>query len=350
LTGLGLPVGDYTVLAIGYTQVGAIRTTVAQTAESLLVVAQAPERFTPAVPAFPSSGYPFPASPEAIAEVALLDGLYEGFCPFYFNSTLLSPLPSPPVHAVRCPALVGPHVGRVFPDVQGALNDELPLMLAIEPDPDYPGSMRTSFLDVLVVGSNVDHTAMSKPASQEAVKAWVLAGGHLVVMGSTAQEVAWLAPIFQAGISASSGGMFVPDSDHPLLRVPYDLPIDDYAAATSAWTLDAEFRPYFTSVVGDALGNDLLAVSNPGAFGSGRIVLSGWTPHQILPLGDPAQDTEARHLLVNLVLIGYQDLFLDYGPPLPDGQSVVPATRLVIIDHPDLGPVPVNLVVYVFRS
>jgi hypothetical protein len=210
--------------------------------------------------------------------------------------------------------------------------------------------MRAKYLDVLVVGSDFDHNAMSKQASKEAVKAWVWAGGHLVVFGaSNTTDATWLDPIFRAGITSSSTGLYAPDLDHPLLHTPYPIAYASYGKPDSYWVLSPEAQQSFTNVVVDGQSSkQVLTVSDPAAFGLGRIVLTGWKPYNLLGAPGTAQTTEAQHLLANMVLIGYQDLFIDYGPHIPANVNVVPASRSAWMVHPDLGPIAMSLVVYVF--
>lgn len=345
--------GPYVVRVCAYASNSAdcaTATKKAEATENFIVATVPPLAFVPnnAVPPPPNS-YPFVPSAEAVTETALLEAMFQGFCPYYYDSASFSAMQAPVYHP-RCDALSGPHAGSVYPDVQGTLNDDLSAILAVEPDPTHPGALRPQYLDVLIVGSDVDHTAMSKPAAQEAVKQWVLAGGHLVVFGSTAQDVNWLAPIFASGIASSSGGLYTPDLDHPLLHTPYALDYVTYAAPPNAWQLDPSAQAHFTNVVVDGAGNAILTVSDPAAFGQGRVVLTGWLPFNVLGHSGAAQTVEAKHLIANLVLLSLQNLFLDYGPHIPPGVNVIPASRLALIPQPGLGLVPVTVVVYVFPT
>ena len=47
---------------------------------------------------------------------------------------------------------------------------------------------------------------------------------------------------------------------------------------------------------------------------------------------------------------GYRDLFLDYGPEIPEGGSeVIPAVRKAEILHPEFDdPITLDVIVYVF--
>lgn len=333
---------------------------IAEAYENLTVSATTIARFTPRS-ANASPGYPYAASPEATSETAMLDSMFLNFCPYYYDSNVydvsyaaanhFSPVEAPPAYTPRCVGhFVGPHVGSVYPDVGPTLNNDLPTILATEPDPAHAGELRPKYLDVLVVGSDVDHEAMSSWTAENATRNWVLAGGHLIVFGSTAQDVTWLDPIFQSGIASSNGGLYTPDLDHPLLHTPYSINYVAYAKPPNAWDLDPTAQAHFTNVVVDANGNEVLTLSDPAAFGDGRVVLTGWLPYNLLGQPGAAQTTEAKHFIANMVLISYQDLFLDYGPKIPAGVNVVPATRLALVNHPQLGLVPVTLLLYVFPS
>jgi hypothetical protein len=181
------------------------------------------------------------------------------------------------------------------------------------------------------------------------VRDWVLAGGHLVVFGSKVQNVAWLTPLFQSGIVSSSNGLSTPDVDHPLLHDPFPLGYASYGTPATVWNLNQapsgtqQASTLFTNVVDDGAGNAVLTLSNSGSFGTGRIVLTGWTAFNL-----SAGQTEARHLTANMVMMSYQDLFLDYGPPIPANVNVVPASRVAWVQDPTLGPIAMSLVIYVF--
>lgn len=339
-----LAAAGYVVRVVSYNAV--VTNVIAEARENLLMVNSPPPAFVPVVPAPPPGAYPYLASDAAALEVGMLQSMFQGFCPYYDDSTTASPMASPPAYQPRCDRLVGPALGSVYPDVQNTLNNDLPNMLATEPDPDHAGALRPKYLDVLVVGSDVDQTAMSKPAAQLAVKNWTMAGGHLVVFGSTVQDVNWLQPLFQSGIASSSEGISTPDLDSPLLHTPYDLDVDHFAMPDSAWVLDTGALTHFTNVVVDGSGHQILTLSDPADFGFGRIALSAWKPAVLAQ----ANADQARHLIANLVFLGYQDLYLDYGPQLPADTSVVPYERTAVVHDPRLGDVTLTVAVYVYNT
>ncbi|MFO1533382.1 MAG: hypothetical protein ABR562_06775, partial [Thermoplasmatota archaeon] len=58
---------------------------------------------------------------------------------------------------------------------------------------------------------------------------------------------------------------------------------------------------------------------------------------------------EGLKLVNNLLMLGYRDLFLDYGPALPAQANVEPAISRVHIQHPQFDePILLDVAVYVF--
>src|SRR5205085_140884 len=60
---------------------------------------------------------------------------------------------------------------------------------------------------------------------------------------------------------------------------------------------------------------------------------------------------EGLKFMHNLLMSGYGDLYLDYGPPIPDLTDVQPSVRVAEIRHPDFAdPIELTLIVFVFRG
>ncbi|MHB8633414.1 MAG: hypothetical protein ACYDBQ_05520 [Thermoplasmatota archaeon] len=329
-----LAAGNYTLHIWGYLNPGHT-TPVAEAWQPLSIVA------APAAPFSGASVGSGNATLSAQGEASLLEGLVQGFCPYYAGSTTSSPLPGVAPYSLRCGALPG----GVYADGQGL--GSLPVALAVGPDPLHPGNLHPLHVDALVVGSDVNHTLLSAPALQGAIGNWTRAGGQLMVFGSSPADSSWLKPLFATAVLSSGGGLTTPDVDNPMLHTPYDLAVPSYQAPANAWQVAAAQRSQITQVVQDQAGNDLLAVSDPGSLGMGRVVLTEWTPGHLLAQ-NVTNAVEARHLAANLVLGCYQDLFLDYGPPLPVDVQVEPAVGLGTVQDPVLGQVTVHYVVYVF--
>ncbi len=314
--------------------------------QRILVTAAPLEPFTPSgTSTAPGAKQYFP-SDAVVAEVQIIDELVQQFCHTYFDSTTDTAHPSGEAHSTRCggfkPGAAGQD-GDVFPDAKDSMNNDLPARLL-----DGAGLPRYNEVTTLVVGSNVDHNAMTSAAAKHAVRDWVYGGGNLIVLGSVDQSVNWLQPIFHSGIESSSGGIGTPDPTHPVLRIPDELDWVGYGNPNgNAWDFNAGSDKYFTFVVAQGTGA-LMAVSNPGAFQEGNVMLTTYIPHDPYGTGTSSVNFQGRVLVNNLLSMGYRDLFLDYGPPLPEKANVAPGVRTVTVEHPDIGPVSVTFTVFVF--
>lgn len=242
--------------------------------------------------------------------------------------------------------------GDIYPDDNAVLSDRLPAVLE-----DTNGDSILTNYNMLFMGTNVDHRTLTSASVKLTIRDWVLAGGTLVVFGSDNQAVQWLEPLFHVALQSAGAGVSTPDSSHPVLHTPNEI---DYASMDphgTAWHFNRdEDKQYFSHVVVSG-SDDVLSVSNPGAFGNGRIVLTSWQPYDAT-LGAPGADCapatlEATcaglQLIGNFITIGYSDLYLDYGPEVlasvPQGVS----SRIAFVYHPELErPVDVHVLVYVF--
>ena len=227
--------------------------------------------------------------------------------------------------------------GDVFPDNKQYLDAVLATRL-----PQY---------DVLFVGSGVDHSALTSAVTKDAIRDFVHAGGTLMVMGSSAQSTQWLQPLFDVGIKTVNGGPFAPDVSHPLLHEPHALDWDAYDHHGLGWDLKttgagAHYDDFTHVIV--ASGKDVLAVSNDGAFGEGRIFLTEFRPREIssdMGLG------EAQNFLGNMFLYSERDhLYLEYGPQVADGVEVTAAIRQSHVWDSELGQVPVRIELHLWQT
>ncbi len=205
--------------------------------------------------------------------------------------------------------------------------------------------------DVLIVGSGVKQSALTTAEVKYGVADWVNAGGHLIVLGSGNQNYQWMQPLHGSGVVTASGGVTTPDSTHPILHVPEPLAWQRYDDQGLAWQLKEE--ELYTHVISKPDGangraQDTLAVSKPGVFNNGSVILTTYKPSA---LTNPKDDAEAAKFLHNLVTHSYQMLFLDYGPSIPKDAAVGSSSRLAMIEHPSIpnGLVEVQIVMYVFR-
>lgn len=241
--------------------------------------------------------------------------------------------------------------GDVYPDIRDAMDDDLPAALT-----DDLGAVTLADYTTLIVGSNVDHNSMTKMISKETIKDWVIAGGTLIVFGSDDQSVSWLQPLFHASLDTASGGVSTPDENHPVLKVPNDLDYESFKYGTE-WSYNAGADTRFTHVVTAGAEGDLLGVGDAGAFGAGRVILSGWRPYDLTvdqstscpdPL-TPDSRCQAVFLIHNFVTMTYRALYLDYGPPIPTGALQGVQSRIGLVCHPELDQcVDVFFIVYVF--
>lgn len=315
--------------------------------ERVLVAASSVGAFTPAGSSSSSSGNAYYPSDAAVAEIQIIDGLVQNFCHTYYESDTATGHPTGEAHSTRCGSFKGSTLsgqpGDVFPDIKSVMNNDLVDRLI-----DNAGQPRYDETNTLIVGSNVQHNSMTSSSAKHAVRDWVYGGGNLIVLGSLDQSVNWLQPIFHSGIKSSSGGIGTPDPQHPVLRIPDEMDWQGYGNPNgNAWNFNAGSDQYFTFVV--AQGSDaILAVSNPGAFQQGNVFLTTFIPHDPYGTGTSGVNYQGQVMVNNLLSLGYRDLFLDYGPPLPDKASIAPGVRTATVEHPDLGPVSVTFTVFVF--
>ncbi len=239
--------------------------------------------------------------------------------------------------------------GDVFPDSKQIMNNDLHDRLI-----GTDGLPRYDIANVIIAGSNIDQTAMTSSAAKQAVADWVLGGGLLISFGSMNQNVNWLEPIFHAAIRSSSGGIGVPDPGHPVLHTSDELDYPLYDNRDRVWNFNGQTAQdaavLFTNIVVQS-SDPVTTESIPGALGDGTVILTTWTPYDVY---DGSKDTattsmEGLKLVNNLLMQGYKDLYLDYGPPLPAFTNVIPAKRMVEVDHPQFDdPIELSVILYVF--
>lgn len=303
-------------------------------------------------------------SEAAKKETGFLDTLIQRFCPFYYDSDTKTPIQTddePPVdiaHGDRCKnwpdgdgrpsrGQYGDVFPHTWPELKAALNDRI----------YYPtGHAQAGQVDVnttsgIVIGSGVNHQGLVHVKSELAD--WVKAGGTLIVFGSDDSNTQWMQSIFHLGIHSSSNGVAtVHDEGHPSLHTPDDLSYDAYDNGEQFWKFTSGATDeMFTNIIADADETQtILSVSNPGAFGKGSLVITSWYAYDLDRTGSDAMELEGMKLTNNLIMLGYRTLYLDYGPPIPEGVEVTPAISKRAILHPELGIVTLDLAVYVFPS
>lgn len=230
--------------------------------------------------------------------------------------------------------------GDVYPDQKKVMNNDL------------ADNLTAGKYDALIVGSSVDQNAMTSNAAKDAVRDYVLNGGLLIVLGSTGQSVTWLEPLFNVALTTSGDPVSTPDPTHPILHTPEELAYNTYTDNGHRWQFNsAGDATHFTHVITGGTSDqveDTLALSKPGHFGNGSIVLTGWMPYA---LKEPQEGLEAERVLYNFLLQALGSLYIDFGPPIPPYAEVASSTRLATAPHPAIPTeqVLVRLVLYVFR-
>jgi hypothetical protein len=351
-----LPAGFYTA-TLWYYSGNNPATTDEHVVEQLVVTTAALAGFSPASAPPPQGPDIYVAQPWASAEAAMLDTLVEQFCPTYFDSQSNRPVTYPVDWNQRCSDFKAAQSqpGDVFPDSKDVMNNELPKRLVMDPR-DCDSEPRYDITNVLVAGSNVDQTAMTSAAAKQCVATWVAGGGTLIAFGSEDQNVNWLEPIFHSAIRSSSGGIGVPDPGHPVLHVSDELDYPQYDNLERVWQFNGQTAQnaatLFTNIV--VQGSDPVTTeSNPGAMGDGTVILTSWLPYDVYNgTRDPTTTyNEGLRLVNNLLMQGYRGLFLDYGPALPSNSNVIPAVRVVQVQHPQFAdPIQLSVILFVFGS
>lgn len=219
-------------------------------------------------------------------------------------------------------------------------------------DSNGPGELANELdrYTTIIIGSEVLQTALTPAHTKYAIAEWVQAGGNLIVLGTYTQESRWMEPIYKAAQETANGGISAPDPTHPVLTTPNPLQYQRYLDRARTWRIDADTQ--FTHVLTRGAGpqgemDDTLAVSDPGAFNDGTVVLTSYIPGA---LTEPQDDLEAKRLLHNLLTQSHTMLFMDFGPPISEGVPVGSASRLVAVPHPNVpdAVVEVRLILYLF--
>ncbi|MCA1814284.1 MAG: hypothetical protein LC624_10110, partial [Halobacteriales archaeon] len=194
----------------------------------------------------------------------------------------------------------------------------------------------------LVIGSNVDHSALTSGAMTGAVRNYTLAGGLLVVLGSASQQMDWLQPLLQAAATTSGNGIASPDATNPVLHSPEELAYPTYVDSGLVWSFGSSDAAHFSHVLGVAgtTERDTLALSKPGHFGNGTVILAGWRP---ATLTQPQDNAEAERVLYNFLNYVRGSLYVDFGPTPPTYQAVASTTRVATAPDP-IAPSSVLLV------
>lgn len=226
-------------------------------------------------------------------------------------------------------------VGDVYPDNKQYL--------------DAVFSGRLAQYDVLVIGSGVDHSSLTANVVKDAIRDWTLAGGTLVVLGSSSQAYQWLQPLFFTGVATVNGAALAPDVAHPLLKEPNELDWTSYDSHGRGWDIKdrgtgAHYDDFSHVIVQG--GEDVMAISKDGAFGAGRILLTTYMPREF---SGGLQET--MNFFENVALFADRaHLYLEYGPTAPPNTAVSIAVRQSWLYDDLLGQVPVTIEIATWAS
>lgn len=257
-------------------------------------------------------------TPDAVAtaEIAMLDSLVKDFDPSRFQAATT--------------------MGDVFgDDVNGPT--ELPAVL--------------SRYDIVVIGSEASHHALSPADVKRSITSWIEAGGALIVLGTLQEPSRWLQSEYQLSLGHAPGTPVAPSPSHALLQQPETLDVGRYPYHARAWQLPPgdDFEHVLTlGAAPDGGARDALAVSGPGRFGDGTILLTSYLPGAFAaPLGAD----EGTKLLHNLLARATGVPDFEFGRPIPQNTPVAAVTRLFPVSAHGDGPATVvRLTVYAFRG
>lgn len=214
---------------------------------------------------------------------------------------------------------------------------------------ELPGVI--SRYDVIIIGSEASHHALSPADVKHAITAWVDAGGTLIVLGTSQEPSRWLQSEYGLALGPASGTPIAPDPSHALLTEPEELAYASYVYQSRAWQLPAgdSFEHVLTlGATSEGGSRDTLAISRPGAFGNGTIVLTSYLPGS---LTSPIDANEAKRFLHNLLVHSNGQWSFAFGPPIPTNVPVAASTRLMPVSGTRDGPATVvKLVMHVFRG
>ncbi|MEA3199391.1 MAG: trimeric autotransporter adhesin [Thermoplasmata archaeon] len=206
--------------------------------------------------------------------------------------------------------------------------------------------------DMLVIGSSVAQNALTDNAVKSAIGNYVnVYGGRLMVLGGE-QNVQWLQPLMHVGISGSSSSVATPDTTNPLLSVPNELDWSSYSNNNKVWDFSGgSDNGLFTGVVQTTAGQDILALSNTGAFGAygknGSVILTTYLPYTM------SADQRASFFANTLTYGKYRALYFDLGPTVPTGVPVAVSTRTAVIDMTTDGSgiyVEISITMYIWQG
>jgi hypothetical protein len=209
-------------------------------------------------------------------------------------------------------------------------------------DAVLPDKLVTGGYDLLVIGSGIDQNTLTASAVKTSIDTFVRAGGTLMVFGSTANNYNWLQPLFSAQSANVAGNVTATDPGHPILSYPWTLNWGQYNDQNLAWDLGSS-SSLFEHILSQG-GKDVMAVSKPGSFGSGHVLVTSYQPKLV---GQALGVAEAQHFIFNMVL--YQDgpgtniSAVQYGPTPPHDLPVSSAESTTVLYDPVLGPVPVKI-------
>ncbi|MEK6976451.1 MAG: hypothetical protein AABY18_08940 [Candidatus Thermoplasmatota archaeon] len=197
-------------------------------------------------------------------------------------------------------------------------------------DAVLPGKLSSGGYDLLVLGSGIDHSTLTANSVKTAINDFVRNGGTLMVFGSPGANFNWMQPIMDLSAASVSGPVSAPDPDNGLLSLPYDLDWASYPTNDLGWTIGNPSD--FENVLMQG-GKPVIAISDEGAIGSGRVFLSSIQPRAV---AQSLGTDEAAHFMFNMLLQGYEpprDPSLEFGPDPPVGLPASSAVRTAVVSE-----------------
>lgn len=206
-------------------------------------------------------------------------------------------------------------------------------------DPDNLGSIlkpRLANYDVVVIGAGVDNNALLQANLDDALVSHVQGGGLLIQLGATSSH-SWLQSMASAGNDTANRGLISPDVHHPVLEWPTNV-VPEVFDQTSGLNPSHLTPQAFHRILGPATAPTLV-VNQQGALANGTAIVTSM---------DITEDqTQGARLLTNMfAYYARQDLFLEFGPSIPEGEQVAAATRTVWGDDGGGNKVALRMTLY----
>jgi fibronectin type 3 domain-containing protein len=222
------------------------------------------------------------------------------------------------------------HADNQQPQGYGWIMDDV--VLSPTTTTGFDKTFETPDYSMLVIGSDVSQNAFTPDEVKNAIRDYVnVYGGRILVLGGQT-NTQWLQPLFHVAIHGATPGVGTPDTTSPLLNEPNQLNWQTYDDGGTAWDFSgSQDASLFDPIVATGSGQDILAASLPGSFGSidqgGSVMLTTYLPWDM-------PGVEPEKFFANALMYGkYHLLYADIGPPIPNGTVVETAQRTATMDR-----------------